>query len=130
MVPSTTCPSLCYKVTDDTFSSIVKDQIICQSVLEICHCGRKACSSTSPHYGNCHYGTSQGGIISLCIILHQPLLSSKLLLCTNSILSQLQCIIPPGESTEFIKCDVEVNPGPDAAEEFLFSDSLFKNLIK
>ena len=33
--PSTTCPSLCYKVTDDTFSSIVEDQIICQSVLEI-----------------------------------------------------------------------------------------------
>ena len=31
-----------------------------------CHCGRKACSSTSPHYGNCHYGTSNGGIISLC----------------------------------------------------------------
>ena len=26
---------LCYKVTDDTFSSIVEDQIICQSVLEI-----------------------------------------------------------------------------------------------
>ena len=35
MVPSTTCPSLCYKVTDDMFSSIVEDQIIRQSVLEI-----------------------------------------------------------------------------------------------
>ena len=35
MVPSTTCPSLCYKVTDDTFSNIVEDQIICQSMLEI-----------------------------------------------------------------------------------------------
>ena len=35
MVPSTACPSLCYKVTDDMFSSIVEDQIICQSVLEI-----------------------------------------------------------------------------------------------
>ena len=35
MVPSTTCPSLCYKVTDDAFSSIVEDHIICQSVLEI-----------------------------------------------------------------------------------------------
>ena len=34
MVASTSCPSLCYKVTDDTFSSIVEDQIICQSVLE------------------------------------------------------------------------------------------------
>ena len=31
-----------------------------------CHCGRKACSSTSPHYGNCQYATSHGGIISLC----------------------------------------------------------------
>ena len=30
-----TCPSLCYKVTDDTFSSNVEDQIICQSVFEI-----------------------------------------------------------------------------------------------
>ena len=32
-----------------------------------CHCGQKACSSTSPHYGNCHHGTSHGGIISLCM---------------------------------------------------------------
>ena len=32
-----------------------------------CHCGWMACSSTSPHYGNCHYGTSHGGIISLWI---------------------------------------------------------------
>ena len=54
-------------MTDDTFSSIVEDK----SFVKVClkfklHCGRKACSSTSPHYGNCHCGTSHGGIISLC----------------------------------------------------------------
>ena len=36
-----------------------------------CHCGRRVIHL--PHYGNCHYGTSHGGIISLCrVTLSRP----------------------------------------------------------
>ena len=50
------------------FSSIVEDQIIRQSVLEIyiATVDERPAHPPLPHYGNCHYGTSHDGIISLC----------------------------------------------------------------